>query len=172
MDKLWWPDNPLWPYNTQQLLEILASGDRVEMARFFRKFKEIADIGLGTPLHWQQFIANMLVMAAENPGYEVMELGLSDKKATTKHRNEVIIRFIHRLRMMEEKLRGEKDLSGSLDVALTEAAGILHMKKGSLSRIYAKSDDSVKRAAERDAVGSIKIPIHIYVNLIFQLRKK
>ena len=88
-DPHWWPDSPDYPYNTERLLEMLASGDRVQMGYFFRTFQEYANFSDGAPLHWQRFVAKILVMAAENPSDAGIELGLS-KKTDTNHRDDMI----------------------------------------------------------------------------------
>ena len=164
-------DDPRWPYNTEWLLETLASGDRVEMARFFRAFEEWAGSRHGTPLHWQRFVGKILLMAAENPGDAIIELGLS-KNTVTLHRDELLTRYIHRLKIEEEKRLGEEDYSGSLGVALIKAEKATGIKYGTLSRVYSKSDDIIKCQVEKDAASNLPIPLSVYLDMITALKKK
>ena len=112
-DPRWHPDDPDLPYNTEHLLEMLASGDRAAMTQFFVTFQEYASFDCGAPLHWQRFVGKILLMAAENPGDEILELGLS-KNTATHHRDDLLTLYIHRLKIEEEARRGEKEFTGSL----------------------------------------------------------
>lgn len=91
-DPHWYPDDPDLPYNTDHLHKILGEGDRVAMMRFFKTFQMYSYFDGGTPRHWQQFIGKILVMAARNPGDEILELGLS-KNTVTHYRNELVTTY-------------------------------------------------------------------------------
>jgi hypothetical protein len=89
------------PISEEMMKRVFDSNDSVLSKCCFQNFKQIVDCGEVPPLYMQQFIANMLVSAAENPANARSILGLSEKTRTY-HRDIIIAVYVYRLILKEK----------------------------------------------------------------------